>query len=139
MTNVVCAVIISNNKVICVQRSANMQLPLKWEFPGGKIEAGETEEAALIREIAEELELQIQPILRLERSLFAYHHASINLIPFVCKIIGGSLHLHEHKEIRYLDCNELFKMDWADADLPIVNEVMERADEIIKAIHAWVI
>ncbi len=136
MTKVVCAIIVTNNKVICVQRSSKMQLPLKWEFPGGKIESGETDEAALIREIAEELEINIQPILRLEQSLFSYQHTSINLIPFVCKITGGKLRLQEHSDIRYLDCSELMQLDWADADKPIVREVVDRANEIVALLHS---
>ena len=133
MTNVVCAIIITNNKVICVQRGEDMLLPMKWEFPGGKVEPGETDEAALVREIAEELELQIKPVLRLEVSLFSYHHTSIRLMPFVCTISGGKLFLKEHSGVRYLDCCELEKLDWAEADKPIVREVIERANEFLAA------
>ncbi len=61
MLNVTCAIILFQNKILVTQRSESMKLPLKWEFPGGKLEPGESEEACIIREIKEELNLNIFP------------------------------------------------------------------------------
>jgi 8-oxo-dGTP diphosphatase len=123
---VVCGVIIDGDKVLCVQRSEAMTLPLKWEFPGGKIERGETSEACLIRELKEELEIEVSIKEKLSKSYFNYGTFEINLVPYLCNYLGDKINLKEHKTFLWLSYNELFKLDWAPADIPIVNEIMLR-------------
>lgn len=125
MTNVTCAIILFDNKVLVAQRSEKMKLPLKWEFPGGKLERDESEEDCIIREIKEELNIEIQIIKRLKDSLFDYDAYKINLIPFIVKYISGDIILAEHKEFKLLDKAELVDLDWADADLPILEEFLK--------------
>lgn len=125
MTNVTCAIILFDNKVLVAQRSEIMKLPLKWEFPGGKLEKDESEEDCIIREIKEELNIEIQIIKRLKDSLFNYDAYKINLIPFIVKYISGDIILAEHKEFKLLDKAELEDLDWADADLPILEEFLK--------------
>lgn len=120
--NVTCALIEKENQVLVVQRSKTMSLPLKWEFPGGKIEKGESETDCLKREIREELSIEVVLVKRLTPSSFSYPSVTIQLIPFVAKQVGGNLRLNEHVNFKYLDKGELLNLDWAEADIPIVKE-----------------
>jgi len=120
--NVTCALIEKGNQVLVVQRSKTMNLPLKWEFPGGKIEKEESEIDCLKREIREELSIEVELLKRLTPSSFAYPTMTIQLIPFVAKQVGGDLKLNEHVDFKYLHKSELLHLDWAEADIPIVKE-----------------
>lgn len=124
IVNVTCAIIRNHNKTLAVQRSEKMSHPLKWEFPGGKIEPFENEETCLKREIKEELDLEIDLILRLTPSTHHYPHISIRLIPYLATTTKGNLKLIEHKAYAWLTKNELKKLDWADADIPILEEYL---------------
>ena len=128
MTDVSCAIIFENNHILVTQRSATMPLPLKWEFPGGKVEPGETAMQSLLREIKEELDLSIQIVSALSPSIYQYGTKTIRLIPFVCRIVAGQITLHEHQEYRWLKPDELLSLDWAEADLPVVYEVLNQGN-----------
>jgi len=129
MINVTCAIIVDDgNKVLVTQRSASMKLPLKIEFPGGKIEEGETPSECLVREIKEELNLEIGILFEMPANIHHYVEFSINLIPFVCKVIGGSIELREHASYRWLEASELLEQDWAEADIPIVENYLNSLD-----------
>jgi 8-oxo-dGTP diphosphatase len=122
---VICAAIVINDKFLVVQRSEKMSLPLKWEFPGGKIEANETEEECIIREIKEELNIEINPTKRLTPSKYDYPNISIELIPYLANYKSGRLILKEHLQYKLLSKEELRNLEWAEADLPIVNEIIK--------------
>jgi 8-oxo-dGTP diphosphatase len=124
--HVVCAVIEQNDLILCAQRSEHMALPLKWEFPGGKIEPNEDEEAALMREILEELNASIEIMQRMPEHVHAYtHEKEIRLIPYRCKLADGAkLHAREHAELRWVSKSDLLSLDWAAADVPVVHDVM---------------
>ena len=102
-----------------------MPLPGKWEFPGGKLEPGESEEACLIREIEEELQIHIKPEQRLTPSRWETDSYIIELIPFLCHSFSGEISLQEHKKLVWLEIRELDHLDWAEADVPIVLEVQQ--------------
>jgi len=120
-----CAIIINSlNQILVTQRSAAMHLPLKWEFPGGKIEENETPEACLIREIREELNIDIEIIEGLSPNDHHYGDKSIRLIPFICKHTGGEIELKEHAEYKWLDRTNLLDLDWAAADVGVVREFL---------------
>ncbi len=102
---------------------------MKWEFPGGKIEKGESPEDALIREIEEELGISIQIMYFLDSNIHQYATKAIRLIPFVCKIKEGEISLREHAQYKWLNRNELLDLDWAEADIPIVNAYLKQYDE----------
>lgn len=122
---VTCAIIEHNNKVLVTQRSEKMALPLKWEFPGGKIEKDETAEECLIREILEELNINIKITKQLNSNIHQYSEEKvIKLIPFICKFISGEIKLIEHANFLWLSKNELYNLDWAEADIPILNEYL---------------
>jgi 8-oxo-dGTP diphosphatase len=106
-----------------------MALPLKWEFPGGKLEPDELPEAALKREILEELGVEIEIGSALQASEYSYDGIrTIRLIPFLASIIDGNEpKAHEHSEIRWVPNSELMQLDWAAADVPIVIEYINRS------------
>src|SRR5262245_38094491 len=120
---VVCAVIENDvGQVLVAQRPAHKQLPLKWEFAGGKVEPGEDPAAALIREIREELGCDIVVGRALPRFVHDYGTFVIEMIPFVCRLAPGSPlpHPHEHIAVRWVAPAELGQVDLAAADLPVV-------------------
>jgi 8-oxo-dGTP diphosphatase len=102
-----------------------MKLPLKWEFPGGKVEQNENNEECIVREIREEINIEIEIVKKLTNSIYDYGTFKINLIPFIANYISGAIKLVEHKDYRLLDKSELMNLDWAAADLPIVEELIK--------------
>lgn len=124
MLHVTCAIIEHNNKILICQRSDGMKLPMKWEFPGGKIKDGESKEYCLKREIREELGLEIEVGTALAMVEHHYPEFSLCLYPFVCKWIGGSLVIAEHAQAIWVDKSELQGYDWAEADVPVVRELL---------------
>ncbi len=127
---VTCALIELKDRVLVTQRSAMMHLPLKWEFPGGKIEKDETPESCLVREIFEELNINIQIKKQLKVNIHQYSETkTIKLIPFICIIRSGEIKLLEHANFLWLKKTELMNLDWADADIPIMKEYLNLSDD----------
>ncbi|OEI79114.1 DNA mismatch repair protein MutT [Formosa algae] len=124
MIQVTCAIILFDDKVLAVQRSKTMKLPLKWEFAGGKIEAGETEIDCIKREIFEELNINIQVNKRLTPVIHEYPDFKIELIPFITEYRSGELKLSEHSDFVIANKKELLNLDWAEADLPVLEEFL---------------
>jgi 8-oxo-dGTP diphosphatase len=123
--DVTCALIIDDqDRLFSAQRSALMSLPLKWELPGGKIELNESAEQCLLREIKEELHIEIAIMQSLPSNIHAYPLVSIRLIPFICKHTSGAITLKEHANFKWLNRNELLDLDWADADVPIITNFL---------------
>lgn len=126
MIEVACAVIVRDDgRVLVTQRGEHMKLPLKMEFPGGKIEAGESAEACLIREIFEELEVEIGIVANLPANEHDYPDISIRLYPFICRITGGEIVLKEHLAYFWLPNSELTDLDWAAADVSVVRSYLD--------------
>lgn len=125
--DVTCAIIMQNQKVLCVQRSKHMESPLKWEFPGGKVEANESPEECLVREIQEELGLTIEILEKLPNNVHSYSEKlTINLLPYLCRIQTGNIFLKEHRQGKWMERNRLLDLDWAEADLPVVKNFLNR-------------
>lgn len=126
MIHVTCAIIQQNSQILCAQRSEEMKHSLKWEFPGGKVENGETLETCLVREIQEELNIKVQVTRALTGICHSYGEGKdITLHPFLCTIISGNIFPKEHKKLRWLPIESLKELDWVAADLPIVEEVIK--------------
>jgi 8-oxo-dGTP diphosphatase len=122
-TTVTCAVIFFGEKILAVQRSRSMNQPMKWEFPGGKIEPGETDEQCILREIREELGIEIEITGTLRPNVHNYGNFTIRLVPFLAKYVSGNILLKEHKQYQLLDRSELMNPDWAPADVPVVMQL----------------
>ncbi|MCH7303916.1 (deoxy)nucleoside triphosphate pyrophosphohydrolase [Acinetobacter sp. NIPH 1869] len=120
---VVAAVIKDNDKFLCAQRKDNKfeYLAFKFEFPGGKIEANETFEDCLRREIKEELSASIHSISFLMDVYHDYPDFSVHITFFECAIDKNKIALLDHKKIIWKAAKELKTLDWAEADLPVVN------------------
>ena len=97
-----------------------MSLPLKWEFPGGKIDTDESPEACLIRELDEEMGVNIFLGKSLPPHTHQYEFFGVTLYPYICSIVSGEITLHEHSAIAWLPLEELHTLDWAEADLPVI-------------------
>jgi 8-oxo-dGTP diphosphatase len=130
MIKVCCAVIENEGEILAAQRSENMKLPLKWEFPGGKMEEDETAEQCIVREIREELGVVITVICNLPETVYSYKNNVIKLIPFVCRIIEGTVENKEHKSILWNKAENFENLDWAEADIFIYNEYMRHKNEL---------
>ncbi len=125
MINVTCAIILNDRKEVFVaQRSSTMHLPLKWEFPGGKVEDGESLRDCLIREIKEEFDMTIGIISQLPANKHEYTDKTIKLIPFLCSWIAGDISPKEHAGYKWLEPKNLLDLDWAEADIPIVKNYL---------------
>jgi 8-oxo-dGTP diphosphatase len=119
---VACAVIERDGRVLCTQRSAAMSLPLKWEFPGGKIKPGEGPEECLRREVLEELGVAVDIRAFLAPVTYDYPAFSVTLHPYLCTLREGTITLHEHAAMTWQEPDRLGDLDWAAADLPIIQE-----------------
>jgi len=128
---VACAIIERDGAVLVTQRGAAMSLPLKWEFPGGKIEPSEQPKDCLRREIAEELGLNISVKHVLPLHTHCYNTITVTLCPFICTIESGELTLLEHAAFSWLTPEKLHDLDWAEADLPVVQNYLDRLKAIL--------
>lgn len=122
--HVVGAVIKSNNKILCAQRGPGKSLPYLWEFPGGKIEPGETDKEALEREIREELLCKIVVKKKVTTTLHEYDFGIVNLTTFECDLLEGEPSLTEHVAVKWLAVEELATLEWAPADIPAIEILM---------------
>jgi len=91
-----------------------------WELPGGKIDADESAEAAIVREIAEELGCTVRPLERLRQCTHAYPDLTVTLWPVRCEIVGGEPTALEHAQIRWVQPDDLESLDWSGADVAVV-------------------
>ena len=109
-------------RLLACRRPEGKHLGGKWEFPGGKVEDGESPAAALVRELKEELGVTVDIGQALTPVVWDYGRGPIRLHPFVCRIVAGELHPHEHEEIRWCEKDDLGELDWAAADVPVLEE-----------------
>ena len=128
---VTCLILFHEGKILATQRGAAMDLPGCWEFPGGKVELGESPENCLLREIREELSIEIRISDSLTPILHLYPNKEIQLIPFLATWQGGSLKLTEHAQSQWLNKEDLLSLNWAPADLPIVQEVQSKWEDLL--------
>ncbi|MES2658584.1 MAG: (deoxy)nucleoside triphosphate pyrophosphohydrolase [Verrucomicrobiota bacterium] len=124
MTEVVCGVIGNpEGQYLACLRPVDKHLGGLWEFPGGKVDPGESPEAALVRELREELAIDVEVGLPLQPVIWNYGERTIRLLPFYCRIIGGELHAVEHEALRWCLPEHFGDLRWADADIPILQEI----------------
>ena len=119
---VVAAIIINKDKVFATQRGYG-EFKDGWEFPGGKIEKGETSEQALEREIQEELETKIQVNEKIDTVEYDYPNFHLSMDCFICNIIEGDLVLKEHEAAKWLSKEELYSVNWLPADEGLIEKI----------------
>lgn len=128
MIEVVAAIIKIENKFLCCQRDLNKYkyLSKKFEFPGGKVEEGETNEEALIREIKEELDLEISINRFFETINYSYPDFDIKMNCFLCSLKKFNIKLNDHISYKLLDLESLNSLDWVPADLELIGLLKDR-------------
>lgn len=125
---VVAAVIRKGNRIFATQRGYG-EFKDGWEFPGGKIEPGETPQEALVREIREELETEIRVGDLIDTIEYDYPAFHLSMDCFWCEIVEGSLELKEHEAAKWLDRESLYTVDWLPADVGLVEKIRKGIDE----------
>ena len=120
--NVVAAVIMKEGKVFATQRRYG-EFKDGWEFPGGKVEAGESPEEALCREIREELEVEVNVGDLIDTIEYDYPAFHLSMKCYACTIAGGSPHLLEHEAARWLTAGQLDSVAWLPADITLIPKI----------------
>lgn len=127
MITVTCAIIVHQNKILITQRGKESDHPLQWEFPGGKLIPGETVGECIVREIKEELDIDIEIRETMRAVEFDYRIKKIKLIPFLCKYKSGKIKLAEHIDFKWVEFENLEKFDFSEADQKLLRLEKNRA------------
>lgn len=123
--HVVGAVMINEeHKILCAKRAQHLTLGGMWEFPGGKIEENESHREALIREIWEEMNIEIEVGEMIADVFHEYPTVVVHLITYFAKIKSGLISSTDHDELIWLDQSELLTLNWAPADIPTVQKLV---------------
>lgn len=122
---VVAAIIQKEDKIFITRRGYGEFIDM-WEFPGGKVEVGESKEDALKREIKEELELDIENLEYLITVDYDYPNFHLKMDCFMCEVAGGNLALNAHNAVKWIDFEELDNQKWVPADILVVKALKER-------------
>ncbi|MGL4400583.1 MAG: (deoxy)nucleoside triphosphate pyrophosphohydrolase, partial [Luteolibacter sp.] len=129
MVQVVCGVIQNpEGAYLACQRPMDKHLGGLWEFPGGKVEPGESAETALVRELGEELAVLAEVLSPLLPVIWNYGETTIRLCPFLCKIVSGTLQALEHDRVLWVFPADFDSLAWAPADVPVLRELRFSAD-----------
>lgn len=121
---VTAAIIIHDNRVFATQRGYG-EFKDGWEFPGGKVEEGETSRTALVREIREELDTEIAVGELFDTVEYDYPAFHLSMDCFLCKVVSGKLVLKEHEDARWLSREQLDSVDWLPADIGLIRKLAE--------------
>ena len=127
MTTVTCAIIEKDGKILIARRAQDQKLAGTWEFPGGKVEDGESPEECLKRELEEEFGIQAEVGEFITSNKHHYDHISIELLAFHVKYLSGEFTLTDHDTIEWVVPDELFNYDLAEADIPIAELISNNA------------
>ncbi len=120
---VTCGIMEKEGKFLIVQRGENTMHALKWEFPGGKVDPGETDEACMARELKEELDIEVEVQQRLEAIVREEPDFIVELIPFRCRIVGGEITLLEHLQMAWIDVHQPIEYPLCTGDYFIVEQL----------------
>ena len=114
------------NHILCALRSPNMSMPNLWEFPGGKIEEGESPQASLLREIKEELDCTIEVLDFITEVQHPYPNILVHLLTYEARIIDGIPQAKEHARLEWISLTKLKELEWAPADIPTVEILLKK-------------
>lgn len=125
VTTVAGVIINKNNQILCTLRDQGKYdyVSFKWEFPGGKIEEGETEKQTLARELMEELEIKVEIqdfFYQVEHDYPDFH---LSMALYLCRFDGDHLTMNVHKSLKWVDAKDILNLDWAAADKPVSEEI----------------
>ena len=127
--------VIKNEKgeILCTLRDKGKYeyVSYKWEFPGGKIEEGETLQQTLTRELQEELEIDVKIgefFYQVEHDYPDFH---LSMAVFECKLISKEMKMNVHKGLKWLSPKDIMKLDWAEADIPIAKKILNNYERVI--------
>ncbi|MFC6705091.1 (deoxy)nucleoside triphosphate pyrophosphohydrolase [Flexivirga alba] len=123
--DVVGAVLVRDGTVLAAQRGPSMALSGHWEFPGGKVEQGESPQEALVRELREELLCDIAVGDRVETTSHQYDFGIVTLTTYLATLEAGEPQATEHAELRWIPVADLHSVEWAPADVPAVERIMQ--------------
>jgi 8-oxo-dGTP diphosphatase len=124
MIRVTAGILIKNGKVLIAQRRSGGKLAGKWEFPGGKIEGGETPEECLKRELREELQIETSVGELMHKNRHEYDFGCIELLAYWAEWVGGQINPIEHDSVLWVPIQDLQKYDLAPADIPIAEKLL---------------
>lgn len=129
---IVAAAIIENRskKLLIAKRKQGKSQAGLWEFPGGKIEAGETAEDCLKRELLEEMNIVIEPGVYFGTSDYVYGETAVRLLAYKAVYVSGSIELADHDEYRWVSPGELAGFEFAPADVPFVDRLIEAGKQL---------
>lgn len=125
MIEVVAAAIIIDDKVLITQRPEGKQLALMWEFPGGKIELGETHQECIIREIKEELDVDIEVNGYIASNSHKYNFDEIQIHLYQATVTNGEIKLLEHQNLAWVDKNTIDKYEYPAVDIMFIEKLKE--------------
>ena len=123
MIKVSAAIIVNNNKILIAKRKNDQYFKDKWEFPGGKIEKGETPEECLEREVKEELDIVIKVGPFFMENIYQYPDKKVHLLTYFASLESGTLKANEHEDFRWVSFSELDTFDFLEADKPIISRL----------------
>lgn len=126
MLMVTAGIIEENGKFLIAKRKDGDHLANKWEFPGGKIEDGETPEECLKRELNEEFGIETEIGEFVGESQFRYPNQNVTLLGYIVRYISGDFQLNAHKEMKWVKLEDINQVDFANADIPIIEKLKKR-------------
>lgn len=124
---VAAAILVKDGKVFAARRRPGAHLAGFWEFPGGKVEVGETAEQCLVRELQEELNIVVRVGEYIGENMHDYGIKVVRLVAYFVEHVSGNLELMEHDEMRWLPLDKLESVEWAPADIPLVESYRRMA------------
>lgn len=123
MKEVAAAIIVNQGKILIAKRGIGEKMEGKWEFPGGKLEEGETGEEALAREIREELEVEVKAEEFFMESIYGYSFGEIKLLCYKASGSNYNFKLNVHSEVKWVKPSEILAYDFAPADIPVAQKI----------------